>query len=136
MALNNTGEGSMASTKLGRVQLMIMQVLWAKGRASAREITEALNRSEPLAHSTVQTLLRGLEEKGSVAHEIDGRTFVFYPLVNEDKFKRSATRELLQRVFGGDISSLVAHLLKHEKISAKEMSEIRKLIDERDKHKQ
>ncbi len=122
----------MTATKLGRVQLLIMQVLWTKGRASAREITDALNESEPLAHSTVQTLLRGLEEKGSIAHEADGRTFVFYPLVQEDKFKRSATRDLLERVFGGDVGSLVAHLLKNEKVSPRELSEIRKLIDDRD----
>jgi BlaI family transcriptional regulator, penicillinase repressor len=123
----------MTSTKLGRVQLLIMQTLWTRGRASAREITDALNQSEPIAHSTVQTLLRGLEEKGSIAHQADGRTFVFFPLVQEDKFKRSATRDLLERVFGGDVGSLVAHLLKTEKVSPKELSEIRKLIDERDK---
>jgi BlaI family penicillinase repressor len=121
----------MTATKLGRVQLLIMQYLWAKGRASAREITDALNHSEPIAHSTVQTLLRGLEEKGSIGHEVDGRTFVFFPLVQEDKFKRSATRDLLQRVFGGDVGGLVAHLLKHEKVSPKELDEIRRLIDDR-----
>src|SRR5580704_8289195 len=103
----------MAATKLGRVQLLIMQVLWDKGRATAREITDAMNASEPIAHSTVQTLLRGLEEKGSISHEAEGRTFVFLPLVAEDKFKRSATRDLVQRVFGGNVGSLVADLLKH-----------------------
>ena len=55
----------MATPRFGRVQLMIMQVLWQKGRASAREITEALNRREPIAHSTVQTLLRKLEVQKS-----------------------------------------------------------------------
>jgi BlaI family transcriptional regulator, penicillinase repressor len=128
-----TPEAFMTSTRLGRVQLLIMQVLWTKGRASAREITDALNEIEPLAHSTVQTLLRGLEEKGSIAHEADGRTFVFYPLVQEDKFKRSATRDLLERVFGGNVSNLVAHLLKTERMSPKELREIRKLIDQREK---
>jgi BlaI family transcriptional regulator, penicillinase repressor len=125
----------MNATKLGRVQLLIMQTLWTQGRASAREITDALNLMEPIAHSTVQTLLRGLEDKGSVAHEADGRTFLFYPLVKEDKFKRTATRDLLERVFGGDVGSLVTHLLKTEKVSARELSEIRKLIDERDRAK-
>ena len=62
----------MAATRLGRVQLLIMQVLWDKGRATARQITDAINASEPIAHSTVQTLLRGLEEKGSIAHEAQG----------------------------------------------------------------
>ncbi len=119
----------MGATRLGRVQLLIMQVLWDKGRATAREITDAINASEPIAHSTVQTLLRGLEEKGAVSHEAEGRTFVFLPLVAEDKFKRSATRELVERVFGGNAATLVAHLLKNEKVSREEVDEIRKLIN-------
>jgi len=121
----------MAATRLGRVQLLIMQVLWDKGRATAREITDAINAAEPIAHSTVQTLLRGLEEKGSISHEAEGRTFVFLPLVAEDKFKRSATRDLIERVFGGNAGSLVAHLLKNENVSRKEVDEIRKLINRR-----
>lgn len=120
----------MTATRLGRVQLLIMQTLWNKGQATARDITDALNETEPIAHSTVQTLLRTLEDKGSIAHKSEGRTFVFFPLVAEDKYKRSATRDLLDRVFGGDVGSLVAHLLKNEKVSRKELREIRKLIDE------
>ncbi|HTU26001.1 MAG TPA: BlaI/MecI/CopY family transcriptional regulator [Pirellulales bacterium] len=123
----------MASTRLGRVQLMIMQILWAKGRATAREITDALNAIELIAHSTVQTLLRGLEEKGSISHHAEGRTFVFVPRVADDKFKRSATRDLLDRVFGGSAAALVAHLLKNEKVSRAEVGEIRKLVNRRDK---
>ena len=119
----------MGSTQLGRVQLLIMQVLWDKGQATAREITDAINTSEPIAHSTVQTLLRGLEEKGSVSHKTEGRTFVFYPRVAEDKFKQSATSDLLQRVFSGNVATLVAHLLKNEDVSHKEIEEIRKLIN-------
>jgi BlaI family penicillinase repressor len=119
----------MEAIQLGRVQLLIMQVLWAKGRATAREITEAISASEPIAHSTVQTLLRHLEDKGSVAHEAEGRTFIFFPLVEEHSFKQSATRDLLERVFGGSVGSLVAHLLKHEQVSPEEISEIRRLIN-------
>lgn len=123
----------MTATQLGRVQLLIMQVLWDRGRANAREITEAINESEPIAHSTVQTLLRGLEEKGSVSHEAEGRTFIFFPLVKEDKFKQSATRDLVERVFGGSASNLVAHLLKNENVSREDIAEIRKLINRRGK---
>ena len=121
----------MAATQLGRVQLQIMQVLWSKGRATAREITDALAVSQPIAHSTVQTLLRGLEEKGAISHEMEGRTFVFFPLVEEDKFVQSATRDLIERVFGGSAGTLVAHLLKNENVSRNELDEIRKLIDRR-----
>jgi BlaI family transcriptional regulator, penicillinase repressor len=60
----------MSVTRFGKMQLKIMQVLWALGRATARDITGALNRTESVAHSTVQTLLRKLEVKGAVAHEV------------------------------------------------------------------
>ena len=122
----------MTATNLGRVQLRIMQFLWKQQRATAREITDALNAVESTAHSTVQTLLRTLEDKGAITHGADGRTFVFFPLVQEDKYKRTAARDLMERAFGGSVSSLVAHLLKNERVSRKELAEIRRLIDDRD----
>jgi BlaI family penicillinase repressor len=108
-----------------------MQVLWERRRATAREITEALNADEPIAHSTVQTLLRGLETKRAIDHKLEGRTFVFYPLVREEQVARSVTRELLDRVFGGSVSELVAYLLKHENVSADELREVRRIVNER-----
>jgi BlaI family penicillinase repressor len=77
----------MTEDKMGQVQLKIMQLLWKLKRATARELTDELNKADAIAHSTVQTLLRQLENKGSVNHEQDGRTFYFgYP--------RTATQHL------------------------------------------
>jgi BlaI family penicillinase repressor len=120
----------MGETQLGRVQFRIMQVLWDRGRASAREITDVLNGLEPVAHSTVQTLLRQLEAKGAVGHEAEGRTFVFFARLREDRVKRTAARDLLERVFGGNVGSLVAHLLTSERLSRSELDELRRLIDQ------
>ena len=119
----------MGQTQLGRMQFRIMQILWDRGRASAREITDTLSAAEPVAHSTVQTLLRQLEAKGAVGHEATGRTFLFYPKLKEDKVKRTAARDLLDRVFGGNVGSLVAHLIKNERLSGTELDELKRLID-------
>jgi BlaI family penicillinase repressor len=121
----------MGEMQLGRMQFRIMQVLWDRERASAREITDALNASEPVAHSTVQTLLRQLEAKGAVGHSSGTRTFVFFPRLKEDKVKRTAALDLLERVFGGNVGSLVAHLLKNERLSQAEIDELHRLIDQR-----
>jgi len=118
------------SIRVGAVQIRILRVLWASGRATARAITDELSREKDIAHSTVQTLLRKLEAKGAVGHEVEGRTFVFHPLVTEAEVCRSATRELLSRIFDGSAVGLVAHLVKHEDISADELEEIRRLIEE------
>lgn len=119
--------------QFGRMQLRIMQVLWDRGRANARQITDVLNESEAVAHSTVQTLLRQLEDKGAVGHEAEGRTFVFFPKLKQDRVQRTAVRNLVERVFAGDVGGLVAHLLNHEKMSTDELSKLRRLIDEQRK---
>ena len=119
----------MAVPRFGRVQLQIMNILWDRRQATAREITDALNESEPIAHSTVQTLLRKLEAKGAVSHAANGRVFVFKPLVQPDKVKRKATRELVAGMFDDSPAGLVAYLLKNERISRKELARLRDLID-------
>ena len=121
----------MSSLRFGPVQLKIMQVIWEKGRANAREITDALNKIEPIAHSTVQTLLRKLEQKGAVDHDIDDRTFIFYTLVDAEKVKRNGLRDLIDRMFAGSPEGLVSHLIKHEKFSPEELKKIRELINKK-----
>jgi predicted transcriptional regulator len=80
--------------------------------------------------------LRALEDKRAVTHEIEGRTFIFRPLVRQDQVQQDATHDLLERVFGGSARSLVSYLLKTGKVSRKELDEIRELIDvERKKQK-
>jgi BlaI family penicillinase repressor len=117
---------------MGLVQLRIMGVLWRRGKATAREITEDLGRRRRIAHSTVQTLLRSLERRGAVGHEQDDRTFVFYPLVTKDEVARSSTRDLLSRLFGGSAYRLVAHLIREDMVSDKDIERIERLIRERE----
>ena len=115
--------------RIGAVQMRIMRALWRHGKATAREITDALSAERAIAHSTVQTLLRKLEAKGVVAHEVEGRTFIFVPLVTEEEVQQSATQELLGRVFDGSAYGLVARLVESKSISRQELERIRGLIE-------
>lgn len=114
--------------RLGRIQLRIMETLWQRGQASAREITDVLAPDEKLAHSTVQTLLRKLEDKGAVDHVQEGRTFLFRPKIERGDVDTSAVRDLLVRVFDGSVSGLVAHLLKSEDVAPAEIARLKELI--------
>lgn len=125
------GREANSAPRLGAVQMRIMQVLWQREAATAREITDALNAgAQDIAHSTVQTLLRQMEDKGAVTHDVDGRAWVFRPVYRQSEIAMSATRDLLGRVFGNSVSGLMAHLLKHEKISDKELARLREMIEE------
>jgi BlaI family transcriptional regulator, penicillinase repressor len=116
--------------RVGKVQFEIMKVLWEKGSATAREITDALNEQAPIAHSTVQTLLRNLLAKGAVSHEKLNRTFIFKPVAVKDEVLTSTTQDLLSRVFQGSAYNLVFHLLQEEKISKEELLRLKQLVDE------
>ena len=116
---------------LGNVQFRIMRVLWDDGECTAREVTEKLNATAPIAHSTVQTLLRKLEAKRAVGHRRRDRSFVFRAVVSEGETTRSAAQEMLARVFGGSVSGLVAHLLEGETVSAEELARLRALVEEK-----
>ncbi len=118
----------MASLRFGKVQLRIMRVIWEKKRANAREITDAMNLIDPIAHSTVQTLLRKLEEKGAVAHDVEERTFIFFPLVEAEKVTKFALNEFIDRIFLGSPAGLVSYLLKQEDIPADEMKQIKEML--------
>ena len=107
---------------------MIMQVLWERGQANAGDY-EDLNRQGDRASRCKHA--RKLEAKGSVRHRIDERTFVFMPAVAAERVTKNATRELIQRVFGGSAAVLVAHLLKEEKITPDELKSLRRLIEEK-----
>lgn len=121
-------------SNLGRVQMRIMQVLWSRDEATARDITDELNRSGQslLAHSTVQTLLRQLEAKGMVVHETRDRTFVFRASQAHETVATNATRDLLARLFDSSALNLVAHLLRHEAIPRDEMNQLRQLIADKE----
>ena len=115
--------------KLGKVQLEIMKVLWQYGDATARQITDELSKTEEIAHSTVQTLLRKLEAKGAVEHVSERRTFMFRALIHRSSVAESTAHDLLTRVFHGSVYSLVAHLIKHEDVSPEELRALKELID-------
>ena len=121
----------MATERFTRLQLRIMQVLWQKKRVTAREITDALQTFEPIAHSTVQTLLRRLELRGAVGHEVDGVTFVYFPLVQNAPVIKKDLQEFLDRMFKGSPHGMVSYLIKNRYISQEELRELSGLTEKK-----
>lgn len=124
---------SKTSPRLGRQETRILKVLWRRGATPVRQITEALNAepsAAPMAHSTVQTLLRKLEAKGAVTHREEGRLFLFSATLPEERATEAAADELLGRVFGGSVFGLVAHFLRREDLTDAERERLRTLIDQ------
>jgi predicted transcriptional regulator len=106
----------------------LMAVLWARGRATVAEVQAGLKRGERVTYSTVQTMLRILEQKGYVAHEKAGRAFIYRPLVDERQARRKALRHMLARLFENSPSLLVLNVLEDERTSPEELARLKQLI--------
>jgi len=94
---------------LSRRERQIMDILYQKGKASVTDVMENLPQAP--GYSSVRALLRILEEKGHIRHEMDGQKYVFVPCVHPDKAKKSAIRHLVQTFFNGSPQDAVAALL-------------------------
>jgi len=120
----------MTGMKFGKVQLKIMNVLWQKKRSTAVEITTEINKTGYyIAHSTVQTHMRALEKKGAVGHDMDDRTFIFYPLVDTDNVARHAVSDMVDTIFSGSAEALVSYIIRNRYLSPNERKKIQILLE-------
>lgn len=118
---------------LGELQYAIMRVLWDEGEATVARVQERLAQDDvkDRALTTIATMLSKMEKKGVVAHRAEGRQFVYRARIAEKDVHRSMVAELTQRLFQGDFSALVSHLLTEQEIDRKEVERLEALIAEK-----
>lgn len=119
--------------RLGRLELQIMNAVWDRGKATVHDVKNALSRRKS-AYSTILTMMRKLEAKGYLEHEVDGRTYVYRPLISQQAVRQGVLGDLVERLFEGSTSLLLTSLVEQNRISENELCEIRKLIEERGKN--
>ncbi len=117
---------------LGELQLAIMRVLWRLKTASVAEVHRALPEHKSRALTTIATMLSKMEKKGVVEHRADGRQFIYRATVSESEVKRSMVAELAHRLFEGDFTALVTHLIEEKEIDANELDQLKSSIAKRE----
>jgi len=118
--------------RLGDLQVAILRVLWDEGEATVARVTEAL-AGKRRAPTTIATMLSKMERRALVAHRVEGRQFVYRPRLSEQEVTNTLVADLTQRLFEGDVSALVSHLLHSEEIDKDELVRLRAMIVERER---
>ncbi len=110
----------------------IMQVLWEHGPSVVSEVRERL--ADPLAYTTVLTILRTLEGKGYVDHKEEGRGHRYFAAVQQQAAQHSALQHLTGKLFKGSTELLFAHLVADRKLTPQQIRRMRALLrDKSDK---
>jgi predicted transcriptional regulator len=118
------------SPALTDAEARVMAVLWQLRTATVGDVVAALAPERAVSYSTVQTILRILEDKAYVEHDKIARAFLYRPVVDERQARRRALRHLATRLFNGSPSLLVMNVLDDEYMDPDELQRLKKLIEE------
>ncbi|WP_242151122.1 BlaI/MecI/CopY family transcriptional regulator [Sphingomonas sp. BAUL-RG-20F-R05-02] len=106
----------------------VMEVLWEDSPLTAQDVSERVAATRDWSANTVKTLLGRLLAKKVIAHEADGRRYLYRPLVPREDYVAGESRRLIDRLFGGKLTPLVAHLAERDALSAQDIAEIEALL--------
>ncbi|WP_339693686.1 BlaI/MecI/CopY family transcriptional regulator [uncultured Parasphingorhabdus sp.] len=118
------------SERISDAEHAVMEVLWKRAPLTAAEVADQVVREKDWSLQTVKTLLSRLAAKAVVGTERDGRRFLYSPLVERDDYLTGVSRNFVDRLFGGKVMPLVAHLAEADELSADDIREIEELLRE------
>ena len=107
-----------------------MKVVWRKGRATVRDVYEALRQKRTIAYTTVMTMMRILDDKGYLDKELVDRAYVYRPTKARQQVVGAMVKDFVDRVFDGASESLLVHLAKDNRLSAKQRQALEKLVED------
>jgi len=114
--------------RISEAEATVMVVLWTGSPLTAQDIIDRVPAERGWSGNTVKTLLARLVAKKAVAHEADGRRYLYRPLLARSDYVAGESRRLIDRFFGGRVTPLVAHLAERDALSREEIAEIEALL--------
>ena len=111
-------------------EFAVMEVLWDESPLTAVDVAERIPEERSWSIRTVKTLLSRLLEKGILSHEEEGRRYLYRPAVAREDYVARESGRMLDRMFGGRVTPLVAHLAERNQLTPADIAEIEALLKE------
>jgi BlaI family transcriptional regulator, penicillinase repressor len=119
--------------RISETEWEVMKVVWDQAPCSASQVIETLNRRDAAWHpKTVKAFLNRLVKKKALGFTLDGRAYLYHPLVRQSECAEAASLSFLDRVFGGSLRPMVAHFVERKRLSREDIRELKKLLDSRE----
>lgn len=118
------------SERISEAEQAVMEVLWLDSPLGAAEVAQRVDPTRGWSDRTVKTLLSRLLAKGVLVHEEEGRRYLYRPVVPREAFVAQESDKLIDRLFGGRVTPLVAHLAERDLLTPRDIAEIEALLKE------
>jgi BlaI family transcriptional regulator, penicillinase repressor len=114
--------------RIGEAEYAVMEVLWQDAPLTATEVAERVPAERGWSIRTVKTMLARLLAKGVLAHEEEGRRYLYRPRIARDDYVAQESGRLIDRMFGGRVTPLVAQLAERDRLTEADIAEIEALL--------
>lgn len=118
--------------QISDAEWQVMNVVWERQPLTASDLIEGLAGEVTWTPATIKTLIHRLVKKGALEHEEDRNRYVYRAKVSRSSCVRKESRSFLERVFGGNEAALLEHFVKSSKLSAKEIEELKRILDKQE----
>jgi BlaI family penicillinase repressor len=118
--------------KISSAESQIMEALWRRSPRSREEIVDEVGPPNDWAEGTVRTLINRLLNKGAIRGEREGLRYHYAPLVKREDYVLDESRGLIDRLFDGKVTPLVAHFAQHRALTPEDLKMLKALIAEID----
>jgi BlaI family penicillinase repressor len=120
---------------LGELEQQVMEFLWERGPSTGEEVRAAIGKGRPLTDSTIRTVLRRLEAKEYVRHELDGRQFLYSSAREPRKVAAEAVRNVLKKFCRGSLEELLTGLVDHRVVDSAELRRLAERIEAQERRR-
>ena len=114
--------------RIGEAEYAVMEVLWQDAPLTAAEVAARVPAARGWSIRTVKTMLARLLAKNILAHEEDGRRYLYRPAIARADYVAQESGRLIDRMFGGKVTPLVAQLAARDRLSDADIEEIEALL--------
>lgn len=116
------------SERISEAEQAVMEVLWRDSPLGAADVAARVDSERGWSVQTVKTMLSRLLAKGVLAHEEQGRRYLYRPTLKREDYVARESGKLIDRMFGGRVTPLVAHLAERDLLTDKDIAEIEALL--------
>ena len=116
---------------LSDLEHQVMQAVWASGPCAVEQVHQAVSQQRELKEVTIRTVLRRLEQKGYLEHEVEGRAYIYRAVEAPRSLAARAVRHILDRFCHGSVDELVSGLVEANVLSDAELEALETSIKAR-----
>lgn len=118
-----------ALTPLGETEMEVLHHVWELENASVADVHDRIRQTRKVAYTTIMTVMKNLSNKGYLAYDKEGLTYVYYPARKPEDVQHALVSGLLKKVFKGSTPNLIQTLVRNEDLSEADKREIIEMID-------